>query len=126
MTHDADLDGLLDAVAAGFEGDADAAAEAFTDDAVLADTPGGDRLRGRDEILAWFLAFGGRRERFLRGEVVREGDRAAVSYAVAFRADAHAYGQRGMALLHLADGLIASWTGVWVETDEDLSTWGED
>jgi hypothetical protein len=117
---------LLDAIAAGFEGDADTAAEAFTEDGVLEDTPGGDRLEGRDEILRWFLAFGGRRERFLRGEVVQDGDRAAVSYAVAFRADAHAYGQRGMALLHLADGLIAAWSGVWVETDEDLSTWGED
>lgn len=121
-----DLDMLLAAVGSGFEGDADAAAEAFTDDAVLEDTPGGDRLEGRDEILSYFLAFGGRRERFLLGDVVREGDRAAVAYAVAFRADAHAYGQRGMAMLRLADGLIASWRGVWVETDEDLSAWGDD
>jgi hypothetical protein len=121
-----DLEALLAAVGAGFEGDADTAAEAFADDALLEDTPGGDRLRGREAILQFFLAFGGRRERFLLGEVLRDGERAAITYAVAFRADAHAYGQRGMALLDLADGLIASWRGVWVETDEDLSTWGDD
>jgi ketosteroid isomerase-like protein len=121
-----ELTALLGAVGAGFEGDADTAAEAFTDDGVLADTPGGDVLEGRDAILSWFLAFGGRRERFVLGDVVRQGDRAAISYAVAFRADAHAYGQRGMAMLHLRDGLIASWRGVWVETDEDLSAWGQD
>jgi ketosteroid isomerase-like protein len=120
------LEEVLAAVAAGFEGDADRAAEAFAEDAVLEDTPGGDVLHGREEILAWFLAFGGRRERFLPGEVVREGDRAAIAFALAFRADAHAYGQRGMALLHLSDGLISSWRGVWVETDEDLSSWGGD
>lgn len=121
-----DLDDLLAAVAAGFEGDADAAAEAFAPDGVLEDTPGGDRLVGRDAITEWFLAFGGRRERFRLGEVVRDGDRAAVTYAVAFRADAHAYGQRGMALLRLGDEGIAAWHGVWVEVDEDLSTWGGD
>jgi ketosteroid isomerase-like protein len=121
-----DLSALLQAVAAGFEGDADAGAEAFADDGVLVDTPGGDRLEGADAILAYFLSFGGRRERFLLGEVVADGDRAAITYALAFRADAHAYGQRGMALLHLADGRIASWDGVWVEVDEDLSTWGDD
>jgi hypothetical protein len=119
----ADLDALLAGVGAGFEGDADAAAEAFTEDATFLDTPGGDDLVGREEILQHFLAFGGRRERFLLGAVVREGARAAISYAVAFRADAHAYGQRGMALLRLSGGLIAAWDGVWVETDEDLTTW---
>jgi ketosteroid isomerase-like protein len=121
-----DLDALLAAVVSGFEGDADAAAEAFTADGTFEDTPGGERLEGQEAILGYFLAFGGRRERFLLGETVREGDRAAISFALAFRADAHAYGQRGMALLHLADGAIASWRGVWVETDEDLSTWGDD
>jgi hypothetical protein len=121
-----DLDVLLAQVGAGFEGDADAAAEAFTPDAVFRDTPGGEELQTREDILGHFLAFGGRRERFLLDAVVREGDRAAISYAVAYRADAHAYGQRGMAMLRLEDGLIAEWSGVWVETDEDLSTWGGD
>ncbi len=121
-----DLDALIAAVAAGFEGDADAAAEAFTDDAVLRDTPGAEELRGRDEILGYFLAFGGRRERFALGEVVAAGDRAALSFVVAFRADAHAYGQHTMAMLTLRDGLIARWDGVWVETDENLSAWGGD
>jgi ketosteroid isomerase-like protein len=121
-----DLDALLADVAAGFEGDADAAVGAFADDAILHDTPGGEVLEGREAILGYFLAFGGRRERFLLEDVVRDGDRAAIAYAVAFRADAHAYGQRGMALLHLAEGRIACWRGVWVETDEDLSTWGGD
>jgi ketosteroid isomerase-like protein len=121
-----ELDALLAQIAAGFEGDAEAAAEAFTEDAVLRDTPGGDELRGREEILQHFLAFGGRRERFLLGSVIEQGHRAAITYAVAFRADAHAYGQRGMAMLTRREGLIAEWDGVWVETDEDLSTWGGD
>ncbi|HUH06552.1 MAG TPA: nuclear transport factor 2 family protein [Egibacteraceae bacterium] len=117
---------LLTMVGAGFEGDADEAADAFAGDAVFVDQPGEPPLRGPDEIREHFLAFGGRRERFLVGEVVDAGDRAAVEYAVAFRADAHAYGQRGVALIRLRDGLIASWRAVWVETDEDLSHWGND
>lgn len=111
---------------AGFEGDVDTAAEAFTADAVLQDSPAEPVLRGREAIEEFFLAFGGRRERFLLGEVVAEGDRAAITYAVAFRADASAYGQRGMALLRRQGTQLSAWEGVWVETDEDLSTWGGD
>jgi uncharacterized protein (TIGR02246 family) len=121
-----DLDALLAAVAAGFEGDADAAAEAFAEDGVLVEQPGAEVLEGREAILGFFLAFGGRRERFLLDRVVRDGDRVAISYAVAFRADATAYGQQGMAMLDLADGAIAAWRGVWVETELDLSAWGGD
>lgn len=121
-----DLGQLLASIAAGFEGDADAAAEAFTGDAVMRESPGAEDLIGREEILTWFLAFGGRRERFELGEVLRDDDRAAISYAVRFRADAQAFGQHGMALLHLRDGLVYRWDGVWVEVEEDLAAWGGD
>lgn len=117
---------LLAAVGRGYEGDADEAAEAFADDAELTDLPGTEPLRGRGEILGHFLAFGGRRERFALGDVVADGDRAAVEFTVAFRADAHAYAQHGIALVTLRDGRIGSWRGVWVETEEDLSAWSGD
>jgi ketosteroid isomerase-like protein len=122
----ADMDALIAAIAAGFEGDADAAAAAFTEDATFRDTAGAEELEGRAEILEYFLAFGGRRERFMLREVMADGDRAALSFVVAFRADAHAYGQRTMAMLTLREGRIARWDGVWAETDEDLSAWGGD
>jgi ketosteroid isomerase-like protein len=122
---DAALSDLLRAVGEGFEGDADAAASAFHEDAVLV-SAGQPPLHGRDAITGWFQAFGGRRERFSVADVLRDGDRVAVEYAVAFRADAHAYARHGIALLRLRDGSISSWRGVEVEAEEDLSPWGGD
>lgn len=116
---------LLGAVAAGFEGDADEAVAAFAEDASFQDAPGEPVLTGREAILEHFMAYGGRRERFVRGRVLVDGDTVAVEYGVAFRADAHAYAQRGVAVLVVHDGQIADWKGVWAETDEDLSSWGE-
>lgn len=120
------LDSVLACVAAGFEGDPEEAAEAFTEDAVFSDNPGEALLEGRPAILEHFAAYGGRRERFHRGRVLVDGDRAALEYAVVFRADAHAYAHRGVAVLVLRDGRVADWRGVWVETAEDLSAWGGD
>ena len=121
-----DLDALLDAVAQAYEGDADHLAARCTDDVEFSDLPGEPTRHGPADVAEFFSAFGGRRERFLRGRVVREGDTATVEYAVAFRADAGAYGQQGIAVLGLRDGLLASWRGVWVETRVDLSSWGGD
>jgi hypothetical protein len=116
----------LEAVAAGFEGHAEAAVEAFAEDATLQDRPGETVLRGREELLAHFMAYGGRRERFLPGRILVDLPHAAVEYAVVYRADAHAYGQRGVAVLTLAGAQIMDWRGVWVETEEDFSAWGGD
>lgn len=118
-----DLDELLETVAAGFTGDPDAGTEAFIEDASLRENADQPPLIGREDISAYFLAFGGRREQFEVAEVVREGDRAAVRYVLRFRADAHAYEQRGIAMLQLSDGRIASWDGVWVEVDADPGSW---
>lgn len=124
---DPELSGLLAGVARAHEGDADAAEEVFADDAVFQDRPGEPVLEGPAEIVGHFLAFGGRRERFLLHRAVREGAHAAVEFALVFRADAHAYAQRGMAMLTLEEGRIAEWRGVWTETsEEDLASWGYD
>ena len=69
---DAALSDLLRAVGEGFEGDADAAAGAFHEDAVLV-SAGQPPLHGRDAITGWFQAFGGRRERFSVADVLRDG-----------------------------------------------------
>lgn len=118
---------LAAAIEAGFSGDADAAAERFADDAVLIDNPGDAPVEGSAAILAHFLAYGGRREVAAVHDVFVAGDRGAVAFSVWFRADAHAYGQHGQALLTFdADGLIIRWDGVWVERESDLSPWADD
>ena len=120
------LDAVLAAVAAAFEGDADDLLGLCVTDVVFCELPGEPACHGVGETAEFFTAFGGRRERFLRGRVVADGDVAALEYAVAFRADAGAYGQHGMAMLELRDGLLASWHGVWVETRLDLTAWEGD
>lgn len=125
MTGD-ELDRLLADVAAGFEGDADRAVAAFTDDARLRDNVAEPWVEGEAELLAHFLAFGGRRERFAVEQVVADGDRAAVRYVLRFRSDAHAYAQHGTAWLALADGRIAEWDATWAEAETDLAAWGGD
>jgi ketosteroid isomerase-like protein len=111
----------------GFEGDADEALEAFTDDAELQEQPGEPLLRGRADLEGFFLDYGGRRARFALRELVVEGDRAAVAYDLWFRSDSTAYGQHGMALLRLDGERIAAWRGVWVQiAGHDLSPWDFD
>ena len=120
------LDQLLADVAAGVGGDADRAVEAFTDDGRLRDGMDAPWATGEDELLAHFLAYGGRRERFEVVSVLLDGDRAAVRYVLRFRSDAHAYGQFGTAWLELGDGRIASWDAVWTEAETDLAAWSGD
>jgi len=111
----------------GFEGEAEDAVEAFTDDAELQDQPGEELVSGRPALEGFFLDYAGRRARFALREVVADGDRAAVAYDLWFRSDSTAYGQHGMALLRLRDDRIASWRGVWVQTaGHDLSPWDFD
>lgn len=111
----------------GFEGDAEDAIEAFTPDAELQDQAGETVVRGHAELEGFFLDYAGRRARFVVRELVVQDDRVAVAYDLWFRSDSTAYGQHGMALLRLADGLIASWRGVWAQTSgNDLSLWDFD
>jgi hypothetical protein len=117
---------LVALLTAAFEGDPYAVHDAFSDDATLQDTPGEPVSEGHDELVAHFAAYGGRRERFTVEDLVDAGDRLAIRYALRFRADAHAYAQRGVAILDLDAGRINRWRGVWVETEEDLAAWSDD
>ncbi|WP_108668421.1 nuclear transport factor 2 family protein [Euzebya rosea] len=122
---------LRAAMEAAFTGDPDDAAELFADDAVLVDIAGEPPVEGQDAILQHFLAYGGRREVAAVHDAWIAGDRGALSWTVWFRADAHAYGQHGRALLTFDaaaedGGLISRWDGVWVERDADLTPWGGD
>lgn len=111
----------------GFEGEAEEALEAFTEDAELQEQPGEQVLRGHAELGGFFLDYGGRRARFEVRELLVDGDRAAIAWDLWFRSDSTAYGQHGMALLRVRDGLISSWRGVWTQTSgNDLSPWGFD
>lgn len=121
-----DLQSLLEQVRRGFEGDAWEAAAAFHDDATFRDNADQDVLRGADDIRDHFGAYGGRRERAEVSSLLDDGRRAAVAFTVRFRADADAYAQRGLAIVELRDGRIASWRGVWIETPETLDAWGGD
>jgi ketosteroid isomerase-like protein len=121
----ADLDELLELVRRGFEGESFEAAEAFCDDATFRDNADRPTLRGRDEIVDHLSAYGGRRERASIGIAVHDGDRVAVEVSVRFQADSGAYAQRGLALVGLRDGRIASWDGVWIETADDPSRWAD-
>jgi hypothetical protein len=111
-----------------FTGDPeDLVEEGFAEDAVLADQPGEVPAEGTAEILAFFMAYGGRREVARVDDVFLEGDRGGLSYTVWFRADAHAYGQHGRVLLGLDDeGRIARWDGAWVELESTLDPWQGD
>lgn len=120
------IEQLLDLVRRGFEGDAYEAAEAFTDDATFQDNADQPVLQGVDAIRDHLSAYGGRRERASVRAVVVSGDRVAVEVQVQFRADADAYAQRGLAIVEVRDGRIASWAGVWIETLESLDAWGGD
>jgi hypothetical protein len=114
-------------VVAALTGDADdLVEEGFAEDAVLSDQPGEAPAVGREAILAWFMAYGGRREVALVEDVFLADDRGGLAYTVWFRADAHAYGQHGRVLLTLAAGRITRWDGAWVELGSDLSPWAGD
>lgn len=119
----ADLDELLELVRRGFEGESFEAAEAFCDDATFRDNVDRPILRGSDEIVDHLSAYGGRRERASIEVAVRDGDRVAVEVVVRFQADSGAYAQRGLALVALRGGRIASWRGVWIETSDDAARW---
>lgn len=120
----ADLAGL---VVKAFTGDPDDLVELFTEDARLVDQPGESAANGREAILAFFMAYGGRREVAAVHDVFVAGDRGALSYTVWFRADAHAYGQHGRVLLRLdRTGRITSWDGAWVELESTLEPWAGD
>ena len=111
----------------GFEGEAEEAVEAFTPDAELQEQPGEELVRGHADLEGFFLGYAGRRARFVVRELLQDGDRVAIAYDLWFRSDSTAYGQHGMALLRLEEGLIASWRGVWAQTSgNDLSPWDFD
>ncbi|WP_370326699.1 nuclear transport factor 2 family protein [Euzebya sp.] len=124
-------DELAALVVQAFTGDPDDLVDdAFADDAVLVE-PGEPAVEGPEAIRAWFSAYGGRREVARVDDVLLAADRGALSYAVWFRADAHAYGQHGRVLLtldgpHEAGGRITRWDGVWTEVPSDLTPWGGD
>lgn len=118
------LDSLVARVADGYQGGAFETREALADDVVFRDGP--DLLEGADAVLDHLAVHGSRRERFEVRDVLHDGDRAAVAYTLAFRADAVAYAQRGTAWLEVRDGLIARWDATWVEVETDLSPWGGD
>ncbi len=121
---------LADLVVQALTGDPDDLVELFAEDARLVDRPGERAVCGRAEILAFFMAYGGRREVARVHDVFLEGTRGGLSYTVWFRADAHAYGQHGRVLLTLDDpehgGLITHWDGVWIELESTLEPWHGD
>ncbi len=117
---------LADLVVQAFSGDPDDLVEVFADDAVLHDQPGEPPALGPDQILAFFMAYGGRREVARVDDAFVKGDRGGLSYTVWFRSDAHAYGQHGRVLLTLQDGLISRWDGAWVELPSTLEPWRGD
>ncbi len=122
-----DWDALLDAIEAGHTGDADAAVAVFAEAGRLRGNADEDWVNGESELLPHFLAYGGRREVFQIDEVLADDERAAVRFTLAFRADAHQYGQVGTAWITTDDaGKITTYDATWVEIEIDLAVWDED
>lgn len=121
-------DELAALVVAALTGDPDDLVDdAMADDVVLVDQPGEPPAEGAEAARAFFMAYGGRREVAQVEDCFLAGDRGGLSYAVWFRADAHAYGQHGRVLLTFDDaGRITRWDGAWVELESDLSPWSGD
>lgn len=125
MTDQAET--LAELVVQAFTGDPDDLVELFAADGVLIDQPGEPQTAGHDQILAFFMAYGGRREVARVGDVFLAGDRGGLAYTVWFRSDSHNYGQHGRVLLTFDDdGLITRWDGAWTELPSDLSPWDDD
>lgn len=112
---------VLDALTAAHTGDADAAERAFAEDATFVGNLGEPELRGADEIVAYFLAFGGRRELFQVRETFGHGDVQAVRWTFAFQADSAGYAHEGWARVTLDGDRITRWEGLWTEREVAVS-----
>lgn len=111
-----DLDRVLLAVTAGYLGDGHRAAAACTTDVRFHDHPMEPELVGAEAVRDYFADFAGVQAEFVVVDTVDAGERAAVAFTLLLGGGE---ARQGQAMVTIADGLLARWQGLWVETDAE-------
>ena len=98
------------------EGDAQTAADCFTEDAVYSEPPAKQLFRGREALFEFFGGAEGR-----EGQMSMEWHHLAFDTAtqIGFGEFTFSYGSaaHGVAVVRLHDGRIANWREYWYESD---------